>query len=329
LGERWGEERAWEWYREQPWIVGCNFTPSTAGNQLEMWQAETFDNATIGRELGWAGDLGFNTARIYLHDLVWGADPKGLKKRIDAVLDAAADAGIRPILTIFDDCWNKEFKLGKQPEPKPGMHNSVWVQSPGSKVVTNPSTWGRLEEYVKDIVGTFADDERVLMWDLYNEPGNNNLGDASLPLVKAVFEWAREAEPSQPLSVGVWFDNTKLNEYQLKESDVVTFHNYNDAGNLEAQIRHLCVHKRPMICTEYMARTRGSRFETHMPIFKREGIGCVNWGFVSGRTQTIYPWGSVEGSPEPKPWFHDILRRDGSPYDAAETAFIKKMTLSH
>jgi endo-1,4-beta-mannosidase len=289
-----------------------------------MWQAETFDIEIISRELGWAGDLGLNTARIYLHDLVWGADPAGLKERMNTLLCAATDAGIRPIFTIFDDCWNREFNLGKQPEPKPSVHNSVWVQSPGSKVVTNPSDWGRLEKYVKDIVGSFRNDERVLMWDLYNEPGNNSLGEASLGLVKAVFEWARAAGPTQPLSVGVWFDNAILNEYQLAQSDIVTFHNYNDAANLEAQIKVLKGYGRPLVCTEYMARTRGSRFETHLPIFKREGVGCVNWGFVNGRTQTIYPWGSKESSPEPKPWFHDILRRDGAPFDATETAFIKK-----
>ncbi len=323
---RWSEDRAWDWYRGQPWIVGCNFTPSTAGNQLEMWQKETFDAETIRRELGWAGGLGFNTARVYLHDLVWGADPEGLKARMDLLLDAAAHAGIHPVFTIFDDCWNRDFRLGRQPEPRPGVHNSVWVQSPGSGAVTDPSKWGRLEEYIRDIVGSFRSDERILMWDLYNEPGNNDLKEASLGLVKAVFGWARGAAPSQPLTVGVWFDNAALNGCQLAESDVVTFHNYNDAANLEAQIKQLKGYGRPLVCTEYMARPRGSRFETHLPVFKREGVGCINWGFVSGRTQTIYPWGSQPGSPEPDPWFHDILRADGTPFDAAETDLIRKMT---
>ena len=320
---RWSEKRAWGWYRGQPWIVGCNFTPSTAGNQIEMWQRESFDIETIRRELGWAGDLGFNTARVYLHDLVWGADPDGLKERMDLFLDSATRVGIRPVFVIFDDCWNKEFSLSKQPEPRPGVHNSVWVQSPGSRVVTDPTGWGQLEEYVKDILDSFGSDERILMWDLYNEPGNNKLEEASLGLVKSVFSWAREAGPSQPLSVGVWFDNAALNEYQLGASDVITFHNYNDAANLEAQIKHLSGYGRPLICTEYIARTRGSRFETHLPLFKREGVGCINWGFVNGRTQTIYPWGSPEGSPEPKPWFHDLLRGDGTPFNVGETSFIR------
>ena len=323
MAVRWSRKKAWEWYNEQPWIVGCNFTPSTAGNQIEMWQKETFNIETIRRELGWASDLGFNTARVYLHDLVWEADPDGLKERMNILLDSAARAGVRPVFVFFDDCWNTEFSMGKQPEPRPGVHNSVWVQSPGSRMVTDPTSWGRLKEYVGDILGSFGSDERILMWDLYNEPGNNKLGEASLGLLRSVFDWAREAGPSQPLSVSVWFDNAALNEFQLGASDVVTFHNYNDAANLEDQIKRLSGYGRPLICTEYMARTRGSRFETHLPIFKREHVGCINWGFVSGRTQTIYPWGSTEGSPESQPWFHDVLRRDGTPFDAGEVSFIK------
>jgi len=323
MAVRWSRKKAWEWYNEQPWIVGCNFTPSTAGNQIEMWQKETFNIETIRRELGWASDLGFNTARVYLHNLIWEADPDGMKERMNILLDSAARAGVRPVFVFFDDCWNTEFSMGKQPEPRPGVHNSVWVQSPGSRMVTDPTSWGRLKEYVGDILGSFGSDERILMWDLYNEPGNNKLGEASLGLLRSVFDWAREAGPSQPLSVGVWFDNAALNEFQLGASDVVTFHNYNDAANLEDQIKRLSGYGRPLICTEYMARTRGSRFETHLPTFKREHVGCINWGFVSGRTQTIYPWGSTEGSPEPQPWFHDVLRRDGTPFDAGEVSFIK------
>jgi len=325
MAVRWSSKKAWGWYTAQPWIVGCNFIPSTAGNQMEMWQEESFDIETIGRELGWAGDLGFNTVRVYIHDLVWQADPEGLRERVDLFLDSAARNGIRPIFVFFDDCWNQKQSLGRQPAPRPGVHNSIWVQSPGSRVVRDPSGWGRLSDYVRDVVGHFRSDERVLLWDLYNEPGNNNLGEASLGLLREAFRWAREAEPTQPLSVGVWFDNQALNEFQLGASDVVTFHNYHDAENLVEQIRALEGYERPLICTEYMARSRGSRFVTHLPIFKRERVGCVNWGLVSGRTQTIYPWGSKEGSSEPKEWFHDILKGDGTPFDAEEVALIKRI----
>jgi hypothetical protein len=324
--QRWSAERANDWYRKQPWLVGCNFIPSTAINQLEMWQADTFDPKTIDRELGWAAKIGFNTMRVFLHDLVWEADAAGLKKRIGQYLDIAERHKIRTMFVLFDDCWNQNPKIGKQPAPIPGVHNSGWMQSPGSAVVTNPKDWGRLERYVKDVVSTFARDKRIIVWDLYNEPGNEKLGDQSLPLLKEVFRWAKGAKPEQPLTVGVWFGNQKLNDFQLQSSDIITFHNYHDAANLRKQIGELKKHGRPVICTEYMARTRDSRFDTHLPVLKEENVGCYNWGLVSGKTQTIYPWRSPKGAPEPKIWFHDVFRADGTPFDPKEVTLIRKLT---
>ncbi len=335
MHKRWSSKQANEWYARQPWLVGCNFIPSTAINQLEMWQAESFDPATIDRELSWAANIGFNIVRTYLHDLVWKADADGFKNRIDHFLDIASGHGIRPILVIFDDCWNPDPRLGVQPAPKPGVHNSGWVQSPGLSIVNQgASAWERLERYVKEVIGTFANDERILLWDLYNEPGNSGNGEKSLPLLAAAFGWARSANPSQPLSAGLWFDNQQLNEFQLAESDVITFHNYNPPENLEQQIRDLKQHDRPLICTEWMARTRGSLVSTNLEIFAREKVGCLNWGLVSGKTNTMYQWISDGGLssppsdsvPEPKIWFHDLFRHDGTPYDQNEIVLFQKLT---
>jgi hypothetical protein len=323
---RWPADKANAWYDKQPWLVGCNFTPSSAINQLEVWQEETFDPQTIDRELGWAEGIGFNTARVFLHDLAWEADVAGFKKRLDRYLEIADRHRIRTLFVLFDDCWTRHPKVGKQPQPIPGMHNSGWVQSPGEAVVVSPEYWDRLKRYVTDVVGSFGKDRRVLAWDLYNEPGNEKLGEKSLPLLRATFAWARAAAPEQPLTAGTWFNNAKLNEFQMQASDVITFHNYDSADALRKQIHELKKLGRPVICTEYMARPRGSRFETHLPIFKEEHVGCYCWGFVSGKTQTIYPWGSPKGAPEPKLWFHDLFRKDGSVFDEKEIALIKKLT---
>lgn len=322
----WTPAQAWEWYRRQPWLVGCNFIPSTAINQLEMWQMETFDPETIDFELGLAASLGFNTARVYLHDLLWDNSPDGFSVRIDQFLGIAARHHIRPIFVIFDDCWNTEFALGKQPKPRPGVHNSGWIQSPGQKVVVDPYEWNRLERYVLRLLKTFKDDERILMWDLYNEPGNNGQHEKSLPLLQAAFEWAASVRPSQPLTAAVWYENDAFNEFQLAASDVVTFHLYDTPDKLEAMIARLKTSGKPLICSEYMARPRGSRFENSLPIFKREQVGCLNWGLVAGKTNTIYAWDTPLGDREPEEWFHDIFRADGTPYRPAEVEFIRQMT---
>lgn len=323
--DRWTADRANDWYRAQPWLVGCNFIPSTAINQLEMWQAETFDAATIDRELRWAADLGMNTARVYLHDLAWQQDPAGFKDRIDRFLALAAAHSIHPLFVLFDDCWNDNPKIGPQPKPVPGVHNSGWMQSPGSNAVNDPAAWPRLERYVKDVVASFGRDRRVLLWDLYNEPGNRGQQERSLPLLCKTFEWARAAGPEQPLTVGLWYDNPIYNAFQIHASDVISFHNYFDAANLAQQIIALREHGRPLICTEWLRRGH-SEVAACLPLFQRESVSCINWGLVSGKTQTIYPWGSPGNEPEPKLWFHDLLRADGSPFNAEEVRLFRALT---
>jgi hypothetical protein len=326
---RWSAQQANEWYAKQPWLVGCNYIPRTAINQLEMWQADTFDPKTIEQELGWAQHTGFNTLRVFLHDKAYEADPEGFKKRIDTFLTICASHHIRPLFVFFDDCWNPDPKIGRQPEPRKSVHNSGWMQSPGRAMVNDPGTWGPLEKYVTDILTTFGKDDRILMWDLYNEPGNSGEEGKSLPLLKGVFEWARAAKPTQPISAGQWnkapaFDG--LNQFQLSHSDVITFHVYAPPAESQKWITELKKLGRPVICTEYMARTRGSTFKALLPVFKRNDVGAINWGFVSGKTNTIFAWDTPEGSPTPKVWFHDIYRADGTPFDATEVTFIRQIT---
>jgi hypothetical protein len=326
--KRWQADKAWDWYRAQPWLIGCNFIPSTAINQLEMWQADTFDPRTIERELGWAAGLGFNTARVFLHDLLWQSDRQGFLARLDQFLTICQSRRIRPLLVFFDDCWNQDPHPGVQPEPKPGVHNSGWAQSPGTAVVKDPAGWGRLQDYVQGVLAAFGKDERILGWDLYNEPGNNELHTESLPLLKAVFDWARAAAPEQPLTVGVWYDQPELNEFSLQASDIISFHEYRAAPDqLRAKIHAYRELGRPLLCTEYMARHAGSLFNRYLPVFKEEGVAAINWGLVSGKTNTIYPWNSPGGEPEPDPWFHEIFRADGTPFDPVETDFIRSLSM--
>ncbi len=315
------------------WRFGANFTPSTAINQLEMWQAETFDPATIDRELGWAASIGMRLMRVFLHDLLWEQDSAGFLRRMEQYLAIAAKHRIKTMFVFFDDCWKPDPKLGKQPEPKPFTHNSGWVQSPGFRVVDNPALWGRLERYVKGVLNHFSGDDRVLLWDLYNEPGNGTSGDhvtkkglrgdLSLPFLRAVFAWAREADPSQPLTAGPWNfspDFDSINRFLFEESDVVSFHCYSCPGELKERINFIryLAEGRPMICSEYMARPVGSTFRESLPILRENGISAINWGLVSGKTQTIYPWGWDASKGVPDPFFHDVFQPDGSLLDPSE-----------
>ena len=347
---RWSEQRANDWYAKQPWLVGSNYIPKDAINELEMWQAASFDPAEIDKELGWAEGLGMNTMRVFLHDLLWEQDAPGFQKRIDQFLAIAARHHIRPLFVLFDSCWDPQPKLGPQRPPIPGVHNSGWVQSPGAKALADPGQVPRLKAYVQGVVGAFAKDDRILGWDVWNEPGSDTTG--SYPktemkmseklarvaaLLPQAFAWARETNPTQPLTSGVWDIDTSKDEgapdeiqrIQLRESDVITFHNYSWPESFKSEIAWLRRFHRPVICTEYMARPAGSTFDGILPVAKAEHVGAINWGFVAGKTQTYYPWESWEHpyilSPPPI-WFHEVLREDGTPYRQAEVDLIRELT---
>ncbi len=324
----WTKEQANEWYKQWGWLRGSDFIPSTAINQLEMWQAETFDTATINRELGWAESIGMNSMRVYLHHLAWEIDSTGFKDRVNQYLTIADKHHISTLFVLFDDCWDPTYKAGKQPEPETGVHNSGWIRDPGDLLFEDSTLIVKLERYVKYVLTNFKDDKRIVLWDLYNEPGNSDYKNKSMPLLEKAFTWGREVNPSQPLSAGVWSkDLVDLNNYQLANSDVTTYHNYSDEVEHKKWIDSLRTYGRPLICTEYMARTRNSRFDNIMPILKAENIGAYNWGLVAGKTNTIYAWDTpMPDGKEPKVWFHDIFRKDGSVYSKQEVDLIKKLT---
>ena len=330
VSARWSIERAQQWKSNNGWLRGSNFNPSTAINQLETWQAESFDTTTINRELGWAQGIGMNVMRVYLHHLAWEIDKDGFKKRMDTYLSIANRHGIKTIFVFFDDCWNPTYQAGKQPDPKPGVHNSGWVRDPGDLLYSDTTLVKTLESYVKDVLTTFKDDKRIAIWDLYNEPGNSGYGSRSLPLLEKVFQWGRDINPSQPLSSAVWnLKLSELNKFQVENSDIITYHNYENPEKHLAAIDTLKRYNRPLVCSEYMARRNNSLFQNIMPLLKENNIGAVNWGLVDGKSNTKYAWDEpiADGS-EPKLWFHEIFHPDGTPYKQEEVDLIRSLTLT-
>ncbi|HUT92466.1 MAG TPA: hypothetical protein VMY37_23435 [Thermoguttaceae bacterium] len=348
--DRWTPKAANAWYAKQPWLVGCNFTPSTAINQLEMWQADTFDPETIDRELGWAQGIGFNSVRVFLHDLPWEQDRDGLLRRVDQFLAIADKHGIGVMLVPLDGVWDPQPAPGKQREPRPHVHNSGWVQAPGAVILGAPERHDELRPYIVGLVGRFRNDPRVQVWDLFNEPDNpnrNSYGDrganTELPnkaematiLLDKVFRWAREAEPCQPITAGVWRGDwsnhdalAPCSKLMLEKSDIITFHWYGPPAGARQRVEQLRRYDRPILCTEYMSRGTGNLFDPVMGYFQGQKVGAYNWGLVAGKTQTNYPWETWQKqyTAEPELWFHDLFRQDGTPYDPREIEYVKTLT---
>ena len=360
---KWSTEKINKWYEEQPWLVGCNYYPSTAINQIEMWQASTWDPKTIDKELSWAADIGMNTLRVFLHDLVWKDDKEGLYSRMNEFLTICKKYEIRPWFVFFDDCHAPEAKLGDQPLPVKGYHNSGWANCPSRELALRYAENKALNEeinhlkgYVQQTMFQFKEDDRILMWELYNEPGRGGVGgagymnDKSNKLVYNSWIWAREVNPSQPItstSEGAAGEgNVKINR---TNADLHSIHSYSGPADLRNLINDYKQDGRPIIMTEWLARSLGSTVEDCLPILKEFNVGAVNWGFVSGKSGTVWDWASrkdIDGTPldlekmrkqgrvispgskfpEPEIWFHDLFRIDGTPYNEKEVDVFRKLT---
>ncbi|ORW01028.1 1,4-beta-xylanase [Mycobacterium kyorinense] len=342
---RWSVDRANRWYQAQGWPVGSNYITSTAINQLEMFQAGTYDPRRIDTELGWARFHGLNSVRVFLHDQLWAQDRQAFQLRLAQFVNIAARHRVKPLFVLFDSCWDPMPRAGRQRAPKPGVHNSGWVQSPGAERLDDRAYLPTLQGYVTGVLSQFRNDDRVLGWDLWNEPDNpaneyrsterSDKVQLVANLLPQVFGWARAVDPGQPLTSGVWdgewadpAGRSAIANIQLDNSDVITFHSYGKPATFESRIAELTPLGRPILCTEYMARTLGSTVEGILPIAKRHNVGAFNWGLVAGRTQTYFPWDSWNQpyTSVPKVWFHDLLRPDGKPFQGSEIQAIKTVS---
>ncbi|MBR7184803.1 MAG: 1,4-beta-xylanase [Clostridia bacterium] len=324
----WSIAQAKAWYEKTAWQVGMNYLPSTAVNATEMWQSESFDEATIRRELAWAADCGYNSVRVFLPFIVWEKEGDGFLATFETFLAIAAEHGLSTLPILFDDCafdGGQDPYLGKQLDPVPGLHNGRWTPSPGFRIADDPEKQPALRAYVHAVVGAHRDDSRIVAWDLFNEPGNTNRGYASLPLLVNCFRWARECDPVQPLTAGVWRLDRRdsVNCAMLELSDVISFHSYVSLEKTKAFVDSVAALDKPLFVTEWLFREGENSFADHLPYFADRKISCWHWGFVVGRTQTNLWWGKRD--PNPPVWQHDVLYPDGTPYRPEEMELLRRL----
>jgi hypothetical protein len=324
---RWSVERAKAWGEANPWCCGVNYIPANAINYTAMWDKTGFSPEVVRRELKLMTDMGMNCVRFVMQYKVYEDDPECFLKALETFLSLCDEAGLKAMPIFFDDCAfgaNRDPTVGRQPEPLEGWYAWAWSPSPGHTMVVDEREHPKLERYVKDVMRRHRDDRRILLWDLYNEPTSSGLGARSFPLLRKAFAWAREVNPSQPVSSGLWNRDRALNEILLANSDVVTFHCYKGARETAKEIKRLQASGRPVICTEWMNRPAGSTVKDCIGVFADSNAGCLLWGLVNGKTQTHLPWGHrPEKLPYKGAWQHDLYRGDFSPYDPGEIEIIK------
>lgn len=329
-GNVWSVEKANAWGKKNPWYCGVNYIPANAINYTAMWDKTSFSPEVIDKEMQLMKELGMNCARVVMQYAVYEDDPAYFIRTLDTFLDICSKYGVKVMPIFFDDCAfgvNTDPVVGKQPEPLEGWYAWAWSPSPGYSMVVDERTHGKLEKYVKDVMTHFKEDDRIFVWDLYNEPTNTTMPERSWPLLRKVFTWARQVNPKQPITSGMWNGNKELNAFLATNSDIITFHCYAPKAETEQRMKEYIGLGRPTICTEWMNRVAKSTIPDILPVFKENQVGCMLWGLVNGKTQTHLCWGHrPEHLPYTKVWQHDIYKGDFTPYKAEEIEVIKNMT---
>ena len=345
----WSKEKAWDWYQKRPWIRGCNYMSADCANRIDQWQADGFEQRleTTDRELALAAQTGFNSIRIIPEFIVWDQEHDSFLKRFDRYLDVCAKHGITCMVVLANDCMRPKGleinRLGRQHVAwgyhggrKLSQHDSIGI---GYHVLDEPETAPRYFEMVREMVVRYKNDERIIIWNVYNEVGNSGRKEITLPNLKRIFEICREIDPVQPLTCETWslggeIENLpEAERYALEHSDIISYHSYSDYITNIKIIRALKQLGRPILCTEWLARCLDNNVREMFPLFYIERIGCYNWGFVAGKSQTYEPWNSLwkqyEDNPNEKidftKWFHDLYRPNHKPYDPKEIEIIKSI----
>nr|WP_319777171.1 hypothetical protein [uncultured Sphaerochaeta sp.] len=365
MTEKWTKEKAWEWYNARPWITGCNFIPSNT-RTIELWQEYGHEEIMprVREEVELAAGLGLNSMRVFFPIYVWKNQHDAFLKHLEELLTIMDEKGITMMPVLFGDCLVPKSKhrdpvFGRQPDPVPGYFGgeaiSPFDEAPdedgretaadnvGWSPYDDRALWPEAEAYVKELARIYGKDERIIIWNVWNEAGNSNRLSMSGPLMTKAFQWLREMDVVQPLTADVWgagadhphgwLNNPRIyaeiEDLAIELSDVVSFHFYGDYTHLKQYIAVLEKYGRPLLNTEWMHRPFRSIIQTHLPVFKKEKIGSYFFGFVNGKAQFNYVWNFIKGMPDidTRLWMHDIFHSDFTPYDPEEIEVIKDLCL--
>ncbi len=364
--EKWSNEKAWEWFNARPWIRGFNFVPSDCSGWVEMWQEYNHEKKveTMRTELALAKQIGFNAVRQFLAFDVWMYQRESFLKNVEEYLEICHENGLGVMFVLISDggrpkkkpefgeinagIFHGSFKVDTRMIPgifpctdpvasaaTPAATAAKPAPTPLYSPVDEPELAEKFYEYCEDLASRYAKDERVIVWNLWNEPGNSSRGTLSVPHMKRAFEIFRSHDPIQPLCADVWRipkSNILTEEEALaiELSDVISYHDYGSLDHSVRVIEFLRQFDRPLLNTEWLHRVQFNNVATHLPLYYNNNVGIFNWGFVNGKFKGHEPWEAcwkryAKGEKlEMTKWQHDLLRPNHRPYDPEE---INKFSL--
>ncbi len=357
MTERWSVQKAQAWYEAQPWIRGYNTYPSNCVNRIAMWQKYNHE-AVIKQaryEFQLARDTGFNAVRMFIQFEVWLYEHDSFMANLEEYIAAAAEFGQKIMFVIGNDCSvPKDFYNVTFGEQKidwgyhsgicRGQHSGTHGNNAGYLLCDEPEMAEKFLAMVEEFAVTYGQDERVQIWDVWNEIGNSKRGMMSVPLMEKCCEILRAHDVIQPLTVSIWSlwpgHEPLCTEAEMRGvelSDVLSFHSYNSFQTMIKTIEIIRERfgDRPLLNTEWLNRIRHNNVDELFPLFYLENIGSYHWGLMQGFSQTYEPWGGFFAKIDDPDYYgpedltklqHDLYRFNGHPYIAKEVAIIKEFS---
>lgn len=353
---RWTKEQAWDWYNARPWVMGVNYVPAITLHGIELFQEDTHEEVmqSVRREFTLMQDVGINSVRVFLPFNVWYHDREKFFERMDRFLAELDAHGVTMMPVIFNDCVGFRKPDDVTP-PRPGGWQHYDIGCHGGQKADNAFSgetrrvawilWDEpewrpvLEEYERALIGRYRDDPRIYCWDLWNEPGNSNRHDMSIPYLRRAFEIGRELDPIQPLTAAPWSypadygvnpdaDVEPIQRVALDESDIVTFHNYECIERVRNVIAGIEREGRPMLNTEWLNRVLDNMVQDNLPLYHEKRIGSYSWGLVAGKSQHFLPWDNLwsNRSLPLQRWQHDLFDTYHTAYDPEELAIMRRLS---
>ena len=350
MNQKWSKEKANEWYKKQGWLRGCNFIGSDCTNRLDMWQSYKSEEklVTADKELALCDKIGFNTVRLWMNFDVYYKEKNSYMDILEKYISLCDKhhQKVMIVLAYEEDLPRGEVFVAKEMGEQKYALGEHQGRIPLEKEEIEKTPYHYLEykelhdifiEMVKNIVSKYANDERVLCWNIFNEPGIM-IGERNIPLLKELFEVVRSYNPIQPLCADIW---RGLNEGKIKSaeeqlaydlSDVISFHSYLPYSLLVEELHYHLKDGRPVLLTEWLHRINHNNIFEIYPLLYLNNVANYCWGFVVGKTQTHEPWphmwdeyynGIITDFDFTK-WQHDLFRPNLRPYDPREIKVLEK-----
>lgn len=340
---QWTPEQAWEWYNTQPWIRGFNGYPSNCVNRIAMWQKYNHEEVAkqIDYEFGLAEELGFNAVRCFIQFEPWYYEHDSFMANLEEYFTMADAHGIRVMLVLGNDCTvaksrfkpavfgEQKIDWGYHSGIKGGQHAGDYTEA-GYQLLDDPEIGPKYFDMVDEFAKKYGQDDRLQIWDIWNEYGNSHRGKMSLPALLQFADILRSNRVKQPITAG------PLNTPELRDpchelSDIISFHYYGPNEGVIPMIEELRERwERPLLNTEWLNRIGRNTVDYQFPLYYLERIGSYNWGLIQGYSQTFEPWGgyyirqSKGEELDLTLWQHDLYRFNGLPYIPAETKLIRR-----